>query len=156
MDANAWIALSALAFSVAAAVWSWWEANRSKKARKDAEAAASRADRSVVAAEALATQVSELVDRFTPAPLEVTWIDHDNYDIRNTQGEPVEIVELVNAKDFSRRPFVTPVTIAGGEAIRGSASAKYSAGPFPLQAVLKLRGRSRAFVLPFTGRPDKS
>lgn len=159
MDANAWIAIIALAFSVisgGAAVWSWWEANRSTRARKGAEDAATLARRAVEAAEQSAAGVSNLVDRFTPEPLEVNWINHGMFEIRNTQDESVEIEELINAEEFSSKPFKTPVIIEGGKSIRGVVSAKYSAGPFPLEAVLKIRERPEESVLRFTGRPAKS
>lgn len=159
MNADVWLAAASLLFAVisgTAGMWAWWEANRSREARKNAETAADQAARAVSAAEASAANLRQLVDRLTPDPLQVTWITHDRFEVHNTTAEPVEIVELLNADEFTRLPFMPPVTIPAMHSVSGQASAKYTAGPFPLQAIVRVAGRPEPLVVRFFGRPAKT
>jgi len=158
MDASAWLAAASLAFALlsgGAAAWAWWQANRSRAARTEAEAAVSRAERAVSATESMAASFAGLVNQVTPEPLVVDWQSHDAFEVRNTTGDPIEILGYVNRDETSQMPFVVPVTIPPGQVVRGRTSAKYSSWPFPTLVVLNLRDRPQPIVLRFANRPPR-
>lgn len=136
-----WVTVITGVLSFGFAVFSWWHANASKKARAQAQqalaaaqAAADAAQSSAVSTQKIATEVAKqstelesIATSVRKAPLTVRWVKGSTYVFTNTTGDTLTITEITAPTSFQQlkkgeygNPFEeTPFTVGPYSSFKG-------------------------------------
>jgi hypothetical protein len=90
----------AAAVSVGFAVWSRWQATRSKAARAKAEAAATTAEAAAENAERQRAAVERIAKSVAGPPFVIKHVNRQSFTLRNNTEEPVSGVRVANRGEF--------------------------------------------------------
>lgn len=149
------------------AVFSWWSANRSKRARDAATAAAETANRHAVAAQEHARTAREQLEQLREQTahlgdlakslrrpsLTCMWAARNQVSVVNASEEQVRIESLVNASEFVREGLSErlPLTLGPGAQVRFLVLGVHGA-PVPDNLVLRVSGDATPTFLPLPPR----
>lgn len=155
------------AASLLFAVFSWWSANRSKRARDAATAAAETANRHAVAAQEHARTAREQLEQLREQTahlgdlakslrrpsLTCMWAARNQVSVVNASEEQVRIESLVNASEFVREGLSErlPLTLGPGAQVRFLVLGAHGA-PVPDNLVLQVSGDATPTFLPLPPR----
>lgn len=158
-DVPTWISAACAIVSVLAAGFAWWRSNLSRRAKKEAETARTRADEALVAVKVQADAARESADAtraiaetLAPPVLVAQHASSDMWLLRNTGREQVTIVEWLNQDTGAlvQGLDAMPVTIPPGQSHEVLLTATWAGSIHEL--VLRLAGHPQPVSVPIAGR----
>jgi hypothetical protein len=163
-----WISVAGMAISGVFAGWSWWEANKSRRARQAADEAtvAAREQADAAKSQALSAQeqaratrdqadaVRALIRSMQRPPLDLHWLGNAVFTLTSATGRDVVIDEVVNRDKFmgDMKEIPDGSVIPLGESVRVKCFASAQFRP-PSVLVLRVDGISEPISLDLSGRP---
>ena len=147
-----WVGVGLTALSLAGAGASWWWSNVSRKAREAARKSEERAARALAAAEEQAADVARLARRFARPDLDVEWVNHELFALRNTTEEDIRVEEILTDLTYVVLRLDVPATIRAGMSLSGQ-FVDHLGGQHLDEIEVRLTGRAEPFVVALTGRP---